>query len=212
MRILTLPIAITILVAVLNHNINKNRDTDGKVTVSSFLKREENANSVRRKDISNLPYIHIPFESLPLDITLNDEKMQSKIEKYLKELEYLSDKQMLNLIGVTNTELKEQYGVANLDRLTTYDLNYGKALSNLQWYASAIYEEHPKEAVEIMEYMIKEGTDISTTYELLGTYYAGVNDRASFDRLFPRIPDRDSVSGKTILAKLNQILEDNPDF
>lgn len=212
MRISPLPIVITILVAVLNHNINKNRDKEGKVTVRSYLKREENANSVRRKDISNLPYIHIPFESLPLDITLNDEKMQSKIEKYLKELEYLSDKQMLNLIGVSNTELKEQYGVANLDKLTTYDLNYGKALSNLQWYASAIYEEHPKEAVEIMEYMIKEGTDISTTYELLGRYYAGVNDRISFDKLFTYIPDRESVSGKTILAKLNQILEDNPDF
>ena len=198
--------------AVLNHNINKNRDKEGKVSVGSYLKREENANSVRKKDISNLPYIHIPFESLPLDITLKDEKMQSKIEKYRKELEYLADKQMLNLIGVSNTELKEQYGVANLDKLTACDLNYGKALSNLQWYASAIYEEYPKEAVEIMEYMIKEGTDISTTYELLGRYYADVNDRISFDRLFSRIPDKDSLSGKTIQDKLNQVLEDNPDF
>ena len=212
MRLLTLPIAITILVAVLNHNINKSNNKDGKATVSSYLKREENANSVRRQDISGLPYISIPFESLPLDITLNDDKMQSKIEKYRKELNYLSDKKMLNLIGVSNTELKEKYGVANLDKLTSFDQNYSRALSNLQWYASAIFEEYPKEAVTIMEYMIDEGTDISTTYELLGKYYADTNDRVSFDRLFPKIPDKESVSGKTILSKLNRILEDNPGF
>ena len=212
MRLFTLPIVITILVAVLNHNINKNKDKAGKISVGSYLKREEDANSVRRKDISNLPYIHIPIDSLPLDITLNDGKMQSKIEKYRKELEYLSDKQMLNLIGVSNTELKEAYGVANLDKLTTCDQNYSRALSNLQWYATAIYDEFPHEAVTIMEYMIKEGTDISTTYELLGRYYASINDRTSFDKLFPAIPDRDSISGKTILNKLDKILEDNPDF
>lgn len=212
MRPFTLPVVITILVAVLNHNINKNKDKAGKVTVSSYLKREENANSVRRKDISGLPYVHVPIESLLIDITLNDEKKQSQIEKYRKEIEYLSDKQMLNLIGVSNTELKESYGVANLDKLSACDLNYGRMFSNLQNYAAAIYDEYPENAVKIMEYMIREGTDISSTYEMLGNHYLSTNDRASFDKLFPRIPDRKSVSGKTIISKLNQILEDNPDF
>lgn len=212
MRFLTLPIVITILAAVLNHNINKNRNKPDHVSVSSYLKREENANSVRRKDISNLPYIHVPLETLPIDITLNDEKKQSKIEKYRKEIDYLSDKQMLNLIGISNTELKEQYGVANLDKLTTYDLNYGKMFSNLQWYATEIFEDYPEEAATIMEYMVNEGTDISSTYELLGQYYVANRNRNSFDMLFSKIPDRNSVSGKTIINKLNQILEDNPDF
>lgn len=212
MRFLTLPIVITILVAVLNHNINKSRNKPDHVSVSSYLKREENANSVRRKDISNLPYIHVPLETLPIDITLNDEKKQSKIEKYRKEIDYLSDKQMLNLIGISNTELKEQYGVANLDKLTTYDLNYGKMFSNLQWYATEIFEDYPEEAATIMEYMVNEGTDISSTYELLGQYYVANRNRNSFDMLFSKIPDRNSVSGKTIINKLNQILEDNPDF
>lgn len=212
MRFLTLPIVITILVAVLNHNIHKNRNKPDHVSVSSYLKREENANSVRRKDISNLPYIHVPLETLPIDITLNDEKKQSKIEKYRKEIDYLSDKQMLNLIGISNTELKEQYGVANLDKLTTYDLNYGKMFSNLQWYATEIFEDYPEEAATIMEYMVNEGTDISSTYELLGQYYVANRNRNSFDMLFSKIPDRNSVSGKTIINKLNQILEDNPDF
>ncbi len=206
MRFLYLPIAITILVAVLNHNINKNKNPD-KVSVSSYMKREENANSVRRKDISSLPYIQVPVKQLPLDITLNDEKKQSQIEKYLEQINYLSDKQMLNLIGISNTELKEKYGVANLETLTTCDQNYGKMFSNLQLYAAAIYEEYPKEAASIMEYMIKEGTDISTTYELLGRYYLSTGNTSSFDMLYSKIPDRDSIIGKTIINKLNQLKE-----
>lgn len=212
MRLFTLPIVITILVAVLNHNINKNKNDSSKVTIASYLKREDNANCVRRKDISNLPYISVPLETLPIDITLNDEKKQSKIEKYRKEIEYLSDKQMLNLIGISNTELKEKYGVANLELLSTYDQNYGKMFSNLQWYSSEIYDEYPDEAVAIMEYMVNTGTDIISTYDLLGKYYVQKNDRASFDNLFSKIPDQNSVSGKTIVSKLNQILEDNPEF
>lgn len=212
MRPFTLPIVITILVAVLNHNINKSKNDSAKVTVASYLKREENANSVRKKDISDLPYIQVPLETLPIDITLKDEKKQSKIEKYRKEIDYLSDKQMLNLIGISNTELKERYGVANLDKLMAYDQNYGKMFSNLQWYSAEIFDEFPKEAVLIMEYMVQTGTDIISTYDFLGKYYVKNNDRASFDMLFSKIPDQNSVSGKTIVSKLNQILTDNPEF
>lgn len=211
MRIFLLPIIITTLVWVLNHNIKRNK-VNNKETVRDYLKREEEANFVRKKDISNLPYIKVPLDKLPIDITLNDEKKQSKIEKYRKEIEYLSDKTMLNLIGITNTELKEQYGVANLDKLMTYDQNYARMLSNLQWYAAEIYDEYPAEAVRIMEYMVDTGTDIIGTFELLGRYYAGINDMEAFNSLFDRIPDKSSVSGKTIISKLEHIIEDKPDF
>lgn len=206
MRIFLLPIIITTLVWVLNHNIKRNR-VNNKETVRDYLKREEEANSVRKKDISNLPYIKVPLDNLPIDITLNDEKKQSQIEKYRKQIDYLADKTMLNLIGISNTELKEQYGVANLDKLITYDQNYSRMFSNLQWYAAEIYDEYPAEAAKIMKYMVDTGTDIIGTYELLGNYYANVNDAESFNALFDKIPDKSSVSGKTIVRKLDDIRE-----
>ena len=95
----------------MHHNLRKSNKTE-KQSVQSFLKRESNANSTRKKDISNLDYINVPLDTLPLDITLNDEKMQSKILEYKEEILSLSKKPMLNLLGVTNTELKEQYGPA----------------------------------------------------------------------------------------------------
>ncbi len=205
MKFLLLP-SITILVLVLNHNVRKNKSKDPR-SVHSYLSREDAANATRRKDLSNLPYIEIPFDTLPLDITLNDTKKQSQISQYIKEIRALSDKKMLNLIGMSNTDLKEQYGPANLELLTMYDMNYSRYIRNLNLLAQCIYPECPKEAVAIWEYCLSIGTDISGTYEGLGTHYVSHNQTDQFESLYDYIPQKDSISGKTILRKLDNLKE-----
>lgn len=203
MKLFILPTVI-ILGWVLHHNIKKNKGNN-KDNISSYLEREENANAIRRMDISNLPYIQVPLNRLPLDITLNDENMQSKIDEYKKNIYDLSEKKMLNLIGVSNLELKEQYGPANLEELSIYDQRYGTFIRTLSLYADCIYKEYPKEAVTICEYCINIGTDISGTYTLLGQYYMDKKQYHSFDHLYEVIPDKNSVAGKVIINKLNAI-------
>lgn len=203
MKPLLLP-SILILFWVLHHNLRKSRKTD-KHNIQSFLNRESDANGTRKKDISNLDYIKVPLDTLPLDITLNDEKMQSKIIEYKKEILSLSKKPMLNLLGVTNTELKEQYGPANLEQLTICDQNYCQLIRTLHLFAECIYEEHPEAAVRILEYCLSIGTDISGTYDLLGSYYLNHHDQEHFLQLYDRIPKPASISGKTIINKLNSM-------
>ena len=205
MKILLLP-SITILILVLNYNIRKNKNKD-KQSVGSYLSREDRANSSRRKDLSDLPYIEVPLNTLPLDITLNDEKKQLQISNYIKEIRSLSEQKMLNLIGVSNTDLKEQYGPANLEILTVYDQNYSRYLRDLHLLADCIYEEFPTEAVAIWEYCLSIGTDISGTYINLGQYYLSKQDKESFMKLYDYIPVADSISGKTIINKLSTIEE-----
>ena len=90
---------------------------------------------------------------------------------------------MLNLIGVSNTELKEQYGPANLEILSYYDQNYTRYMRSLYLYAQGIYEEYPAEAVSILTYCIATGTE----------------------QLYTRIPDTTSMSGKMIISKLDRL-------
>ena len=206
MKAFLLP-SILILVWVLNHNIKKN-GKHTKESVSAYLAREDAANNIRRKDISNLDYIVIPFEIFPFDITLNDEKKQSKIADYKKELEALSQTKMLNLMGVSNTELKEQYGIANLELLSSYDQNYSRYIRTLQLFSECIYSEHPEKAVSVLEYCIKIGTDIAGTYELLGNYYADKQDKERFDALYSAIPDKQTLSGKRIIQHLDSIRDE----
>ena len=196
--------SILVLLWVLHHNLRKNHCSDKKA-VSAYLDRESAANGTRRKDLSNLPYITVPFDTLPLDITLNDEKKQLQILEYKKEIQNLSSEHMLNLIGISNTELKEMYGPANLELLTTYDQNYSRYIRTLQLFSECIYEEHPEKAATILEYCITIGTDISGTYELLGRFYLEHNDKEHFLSLYDKIPAKDSLSGKLILSKLDQL-------
>lgn len=205
MKFLLLP-SITILVLVLNHNIRKNKG-NSKQSVKNYLSREDAANNTRKKDISNLPYIVVPLQTLPLDITLNDEKKQSKILQYVKDIHYLSEKKMLNLIGLTNTDLKEQYGPANLEILTVCDQNYSRYIRNLHLLAECIYEEYPDKAVEVWKYCLSIGTDISGTYASLGQHYVNHQQKEAFMELYDCIPDKDSISGKTILQKLDNLLQ-----
>ncbi len=206
MRILLLPLIITILALVFKHNADK-RDHSDQHSVRSYLNRESAANSVRRQDISNLPYIQAPIESFPFDITLNDAKKQLQIDNYKKEILSYAGKPMLNLIGVTNTELKEHYGPANLDVLSIYDQNYNQYMRYLFLYAQAIYEEYPVKAADLLTYCISTGTDISGIYELLGRYYKEKGDLTAFNKLYEVIPDTNSVSGKMILNKLDHLKE-----
>ena len=201
-KIILMP-SILMLLWVLHHNLRKH--DPNKQTVDSYLDREEAANATRRKDLTNLPYIEVPFNILPFDITLNDEKKQLKIAEYEKEIKNLSSERMLNLIGISNTELKEMYGPANLELLTRYDQNYSRYIRTLQFFSECIYEEYPEKAVTIMEYCITIGTDISGTYNLLGRYYLEHNDKVHFHALYDKIPVKNSISGKMIQNKLNQM-------
>lgn len=205
MQRIILPIIVMLILAwVLKHNIKRNTSQNPQ-SVKSYLAKEDEANSTRRKDISSLPYITVSLETLPLDITLNDEKKQLQIAEYTKEIFVLSEKKMLNLIGISNTELKATYGPANLEVLTLYDQTYTKYIRTLHLFAECIYDEHPDKAAAILEYCLSIGTDISGSYELLGKYYLSHNDTVHFEALYSFIPDTESISGKMITSKLNHL-------
>ena len=207
MRIVLIPI-ILILLWVLSHNIKKSK-SNFKESVNSYLAHEDEANSTRKKDISDLPYIEVPVQSFPFDITLNDAKKQLQIAEYKKEILNLAEKRLLNLIGISNTDLKKSYGPANLELLSIYDQNYSRYIRTLQLMAECIYEEYPDKAAAILEYCISIGTDISGTYYLLGQYYLSHNDTEHFTALYDKIPDKNSISGKMIFNKLDALK--NPD-
>lgn len=203
MKLIFVPLVL-LLLWILRHNIRKS-SIPNRQSVKQYLDREDEANSTRRQDISDLPYIQVPLDTFPLHITLNDAKKQSEIAKCRQELTELAKLPMLNLIGKSNTELKLLYGPANLPALINCDQNYSRYLRTLQALADCIYDTHPSEAVSIAEYCLTIGTDISGTYELLGRYYIA-NDRSdAFEQLYTAIPDPASVSGRTISRKLDAL-------
>lgn len=145
----------------------KRHDRRQNEVEENFWVRESEANHVRRKDISELPYITIPFDSFSIGSFPDD--ALSELET---ELTAFGDKKMLNLAGKTNTDLKLLYGPANLTALTEYDNNYVEMLKLLNQYADRLIElNHIDAAVPVLEFAISTGSDFTSHYMTLAVYY-----------------------------------------
>ena len=180
----------------------KRHDRFQEETDERFWERETEANHVRRKDISGLPYINIPFEDFSID-ACSDEKIAA-IET---TLESFRNKKILNLNGQTNTDLKMQYGPANLADLTEYDQNFTDLLHTLSDYSNRLLElEYRDTAISVLEFCVDIGSDISAHYTTLANCYKTANRPDKLSTLREKAAALDSLMKSSILQKLDQII------
>jgi len=177
-------------------NVKKNRH---------FWELERKANSARKVDISNLDYLTIPLEQLPMK-----DHEDSTINSYRDTILSLSDKKILNLTGLTNTDLKLKYGAANLNKLTAYDNNYIQLISILQKWGERLYSlGYMAEATSVLEYATTCQTDVLGTYRLLSKIYKETNKPDKITQLIHTIQGSTINRKELILAELNKILSSN---
>lgn len=192
--------SLIIFALVIKHNINKSKRLTENAT-KNFWQDESKANLTRKADISHLPYINIPYNNLPINICNNEDVVY--IEKQLLSME---DKKILNLGGISNTQLKLEYGPANLDILSSYDENYILLVRHLYQWANKLNQHgYVNEACTVLEYGISIGTDITAHYTLLANIYRNANQVDKFNSLFDSAGKLTSLSKATIINNLNNI-------
>lgn len=168
---------------------------------AAFWTRENEANHTRRQDISGLPYITIPLEKFPMDICDNDELKECR-----QTLTALSTKKILNLGNQTNTDLKLQYGLANLEALSEYDQNFATLCGTLVSYAEALMKSgHDTEAQTVLEFGISCGSDHSRNYRLLAQLYHRQGDSDSLAALLAQAKELDSPMRDTIVKHIEEL-------
>lgn len=134
---------------VLNFYIRKS-DSKQQKTQDDFWEKELRANSVRKKDISKLDYITIPLDKIPVKLNTSTEEA----------LFALAEKPMLNLTGISNTDLKLAYGTANLEPLAEYDTNFLDFVALLPDYTAELSEAGEKEtALMLLEFAVSVNAD-----------------------------------------------------
>lgn len=191
---------ILILVVLFNLKL-KQSSRKANANGDDFWERERKANSVRRKSIDNLDYITIPLEDLPFF-----ENPERQIAQYQDKIRSLSEKKILNLSGYSNTDLKLEYGSANLTLLSNYDDNYNNLITTLNKLGQRLIQlDHTPEGVRVLEYAISIGSDISGTYTSLAGHYASIGDTDALNRLIDRAGSLDSIMKESILAKLTEV-------
>ncbi len=176
-----------------------------KRTLTEFWNRESEANSVRRADISNLDYITLSFDKLPINEVKN-----AGFSDIYDELTRLSEKKFINLSEYTNTDLKMMYGPANLEALSEYDNNYSQLIRLLNKLSKEFINIDKTDAAKmVLEYSIEIGSDLSTDYEMLGKIYLDSNDEAGFKKLEEKAEDINSLSKNLIVSKLDSLKTQN---
>lgn len=168
-------------------------------SLDEFLEREAKANATPKKDITNLDYITLSLNMLPFI-----SNPSNSIEECENTIKKLSESKILNLNGISNTDLKLSYGVGNLSRLSQYDENYSIMHRTFVKWGRLLKEEgYLTEAVTVLEYALSLGCDAKNIFLMLKELYADLNiDKLEYLKLTASTCN--NPLKESILKELNQ--------
>ena len=122
------------------------------------------------------------------------------------ELCKLSHSKILNLTGISNTELRLTYGTANLDLLTSYDQNFTVLIRTLQKWGTLLSSAGKREdAITVLSYAVSVGSDIAGTYALLARLYKEQGALSEIENLKASAEQLTTLMKPSILRDLDQI-------
>lgn len=166
-----------------------------------FWKKEEEANQTRKKDISNLPLLHVKETDLPVTASTDE-----TIRNHMERLRRIIKNPMIDLSEYSNTDLKLAYGVANFKTLCEYDDNFNQfllTLSNLanSFVRDSLYEE----AEKCFELALHYGSKRLNDYTGLAGVYLKLNKPDCITALIRRLEDGCHPRKSTIIQALEEI-------
>lgn len=194
--------SLIIFIWIIGHNLRKSKRIQSEAE-KSFWERERLANETRRKPLDNLDYIRIPLEDLPMHLM----EENTEVAGCLQILNELSLQPIVNLTGYTNTDLKLEYGTANITVLTEYDQSYTLLVNTLQTWARLLYDGgYTDETQKILEFAVSTRTDVTATYDLLADIYIQNGYTEGIHKLSETAESLNSLSRPVILRHLQEKL------
>ena len=170
-----------LFIAVITFAIKRADSAQAKVT-EEFWEKERKANSTLRGDTTDLCYITIPD---------------------------LRDKTLVNLTGMTNTDLKLKYGILNFKKLSEYDDNFTKFVSMLPGYYNRLKEAgYESLANELLEFAVEQGADSKNVYSLLANAFISMSKADRLAELIEKAKQLNSLSRDGIVSMLESLQAD----
>lgn len=200
MQVPAMLIILLIFIVWLQYNIKKSSRLSKKSS-EEFWQHEADANVSRRRDITNLDYITLNMDMLPIA-----DHPDTTINSYRDKITSLADKKIINLSSYSNTQLKLEYGAANLPFLTEYDNNYMILASFLQKWGERLYQNGDTlDAIKVLEYAVSCSTDVPNTYRLLSKIYKEQDDIDKLDILIDKLSNLNIRDKESLIEELNRL-------
>lgn len=200
--------SLIIFIMVIFHNIRKSDRIQAK-REQQFWERERLANQTRKKPLDGLDYVQIPLDRLPMRLLEED----GNIADCHRIINELSLQPVVNLTGFSNTDLKLEYGTANITALTEYDQNYTLLARTLQRWADLLCKAgHPESVRPILEFAVSTRTDVSRTYDMLAELYAKSGQDEKILELMETAKSLNSLNKDVILRRLQERLDGSKSY
>lgn len=193
-------LCVIIFVIWLHYENTKSTKID-KVNSNAFWAKESEANNTRKADISDLDYIIIPIDKLPFQDT--EDEVIIAVQEKIKDL---SQQKIVNFTGLSNTDLKLQYGAPNLTALSSYDQNYTLLVRTLNSWGTLLFEKtNLMDAMIVLEFAVDCRSDVKSTYVILGNIYKAIDQKNKITKLIEVVENLNSLSKSTITKALNEL-------
>lgn len=200
----------------MRYEINKHSNIEANAN-ANFLERERQANFARSADITNLDYLVIPLNELPFigqhdgisplkPTQVISDPIRSEIISCEKNIIALNSKKILNLNGLSNTDIKMQYGVANLQILIQYDENFSKLSRLLAKWGKLLFEAGELTAAEkVLSYAVSCKCDIEDIFIILAKIYRHNGNELGISDLIEVCSCFDDLRRENIINQITSI-------
>lgn len=186
-----------IFLIILTYYIKKGNAAQTKVQ-EEFWEKERKSNAIRKQDISKLDYITIPLEKIPQQLHTPTE------EAFFA----LAEKTMVNLTGISNTDLKLQYGTANLAALSEYDANFTEMVALLPEYTNELLDAGQEAAArDLLEFAVSCNADSRKIYSQLASIYKSHNEVDNLKKLMEASETLPELTKRAIQKELSVFTE-----
>jgi len=169
-----------------------------------FWEKEKRSLIVRKKELTEDDFIHCDISTLSFPKLLELEPHDKKQYRQLKErIDELSQLDMMDLTGLSNTELRLRYGTANQTLIQTNENNYHLFLKALYAYGHFLVEHNQiNEAICAYELCIQLGSDYSKHFIGLADLYVQTQQHHKLSALIQRAKALDESHQTRLYQKL----------
>ena len=139
--------------------------------LDELLDADMEANSARRREVEEEYFYAAQIDSLPVR-----DNAEGDVAKKQEHVLNCAQQKMVHFPQkMSNIELKNAYGVANLEKVTGFEENYNRYVMALVDWADALLEtggvNEKADAIAILESTVALGSEFRKTYIHLADYY-----------------------------------------
>ena len=188
-----------------SHNLRK-RQKKHEAEREAFWGKEERSLAVRKKEIPAELYFRPNISRLSFPTLTLAPAAAEKYQTLEKQIRGSVGLPMLSLSGMSNTDLRLNFGTANQPVIAQAEENYEAFLNFLYEYA-VLMNEHgqAEEAIAALEEAVRLKSDICQHYFLLADLYRAQSDANSLQILTALVQDMTSSSKQRILNYLEKL-------